>query len=113
MLNFAGEIGARSKAMTIRLTVIIDGKQSSKNRTTKFLFIQRQLAILSNDLALPPCTTVAAVEILKTVPLTNRWLDATAIGHSEIVGESIAFFVDGLGRIGDRLPSHFAKPCTE
>jgi methylenetetrahydrofolate dehydrogenase (NADP+)/methenyltetrahydrofolate cyclohydrolase len=53
--------------------------------------------IVYNDLALGPCTAVAAVEILKTLPLTLEGLDVTVIGHSEIVGKPIAFLMMGLG----------------
>jgi methylenetetrahydrofolate dehydrogenase (NADP+)/methenyltetrahydrofolate cyclohydrolase len=53
--------------------------------------------IVYNDLALGPCTAVAAVEILKTLPLTIEGLDVCVIGHSEIVGKPIAFLMMGLG----------------
>ncbi|MCC0079605.1 MAG: bifunctional 5,10-methylenetetrahydrofolate dehydrogenase/5,10-methenyltetrahydrofolate cyclohydrolase [Rhodobacter sp.] len=53
--------------------------------------------IVYNDLALGPCTAVAAVEILKTLPLKLQGLDVTVIGHSEIVGKPIAFLLMGLG----------------
>lgn len=53
--------------------------------------------IVYNDLALGPCTAVAAVEILKTLPLTIEGLDVCVIGHSEIVGKPIAFLLMGLG----------------
>lgn len=53
--------------------------------------------IVYNDLALGPCTAVAAVEILKTLPLQLAGLDVTVIGHSEIVGKPIAFLLMGLG----------------
>ncbi len=53
--------------------------------------------IVYNDLALGPCTAVAAVEILKTLPLQIEGLDVTVIGHSEIVGKPIAFLLMGLG----------------
>ena len=53
--------------------------------------------IVYNDLALGPCTAVAAVEILKTLPLGLEGLDVTVIGHSEIVGKPIAFLMMGLG----------------
>jgi methylenetetrahydrofolate dehydrogenase (NADP+) / methenyltetrahydrofolate cyclohydrolase len=53
--------------------------------------------IVYNDLALGPCTAVAAVEILKTLPLRVEGLDVTVIGHSEIVGKPIAFLMMGLG----------------
>ena len=52
--------------------------------------------IVYNDLALGPCTAVAAVEILKTLPLKLEGLDVTVIGHSEIVGKPIAFLLMGL-----------------
>ncbi|MEC7763949.1 MAG: bifunctional 5,10-methylenetetrahydrofolate dehydrogenase/5,10-methenyltetrahydrofolate cyclohydrolase [Pseudomonadota bacterium] len=53
--------------------------------------------IVYNDLALGPCTAVAAVEIIKTLPLTIEGLTVTVIGHSEIVGKPIAFLLMGLG----------------
>ncbi|MBT9244525.1 bifunctional 5,10-methylenetetrahydrofolate dehydrogenase/5,10-methenyltetrahydrofolate cyclohydrolase [Gemmobacter fulvus] len=53
--------------------------------------------IVYNDLALGPCTAVAAVEILKTLPLNIEGLDVCVIGHSEIVGKPIAFLMMGLG----------------
>ena len=53
--------------------------------------------IVYNDLTLGPCTAVAAVEILKTLPLDIEGLDVTIIGHSEIVGKPIAFLLMGLG----------------
>jgi len=53
--------------------------------------------IVYNDLALGPCTAVAAVEILKTLPLKMEGLVVTVIGHSEIVGKPIAFLLMGLG----------------
>ncbi|MGR3362584.1 MAG: bifunctional 5,10-methylenetetrahydrofolate dehydrogenase/5,10-methenyltetrahydrofolate cyclohydrolase [Maritimibacter harenae] len=53
--------------------------------------------IVYNDLALGPCTAVAAVEILKTLPLSLEGLTVTVIGHSEIVGKPIAFLLMGLG----------------
>lgn len=53
--------------------------------------------IVYNDLALGPCTAVAAVEILKSLPLRIEGLDVCVIGHSEIVGKPIAFLLMGLG----------------
>lgn len=53
--------------------------------------------IVYNDLALGPCTAVAAVEMLKTLPLNVEGLDVCVIGHSEIVGKPIAFLMMGLG----------------
>lgn len=53
--------------------------------------------IVYNDLALGPCTAVAAVEILKSLPLKIEGLDVTVIGHSEIVGKPIAFLLMSLG----------------
>ena len=48
--------------------------------------------------ALGPCTAVASVEILKTLPLQMEGLNVTVIGHSEIVGKPIAFLMMGLAR---------------
>jgi len=53
--------------------------------------------IVYNDLLLGPCTAVAAVEILKSLPLKMEGLDVCVIGHSEIVGKPIAFLMMGLG----------------
>ena len=53
--------------------------------------------IVYNDLALGPCTAVAAVEMLKTLPLQIEGLDVVVIGHSAIVGKPIAFLMMGLG----------------
>ncbi len=53
--------------------------------------------IVYNDLTLGPCTAVAAVEMLKTLPLKMEGLDVCVIGHSEIVGKPIAFLMMGLG----------------
>ena len=53
--------------------------------------------IVYNDLALGPCTALAAVEILKSLPLKVEGLDVCVIGHSEIVGKPIAFLMMGLG----------------
>jgi methylenetetrahydrofolate dehydrogenase (NADP+) / methenyltetrahydrofolate cyclohydrolase len=53
--------------------------------------------IVYNDLKLGPCTAVAAVEILKSLPLKMEGLDVCVIGHSEIVGKPIAFLMMGLG----------------
>lgn len=53
--------------------------------------------IVYNDLALGPCTAVASVEMLKTLPLQIEGLDVVVIGHSEIVGKPIAFLMMGLG----------------
>ncbi|MDR0810645.1 MAG: bifunctional 5,10-methylenetetrahydrofolate dehydrogenase/5,10-methenyltetrahydrofolate cyclohydrolase [Gemmobacter sp.] len=53
--------------------------------------------IVYNDIALGPCTAVAAVEMLKTLPLDIEGLNVCVIGHSEIVGKPIAFLMMGLG----------------
>ena len=53
--------------------------------------------IVYNDLALGPCTAVAAVELLKSLPLDIQGLNVCVIGHSEIVGKPIAFLMMGLG----------------
>ncbi|SOC15617.1 methylenetetrahydrofolate dehydrogenase (NADP+)/methenyltetrahydrofolate cyclohydrolase [Rhodobacter sp. JA431] len=53
--------------------------------------------IVYNDLELGPCTAVAAVEILKSLPLQMEGLNVCVIGHSEIVGKPIAFLMMGLG----------------
>ena len=53
--------------------------------------------IVYNDLTLGPCTALAAIELLKSLPLKIEGLDVTVIGHSEIVGKPIAFLLMGLG----------------
>ncbi|AQS46969.1 bifunctional 5,10-methylene-tetrahydrofolate dehydrogenase/5,10-methylene-tetrahydrofolate cyclohydrolase [Thioclava nitratireducens] len=53
--------------------------------------------IVYNELELGPCTAVAAVEILKSLPLQTEGLNVCVIGHSEIVGKPIAFLMMGLG----------------
>ncbi|MDD9923201.1 MAG: bifunctional 5,10-methylenetetrahydrofolate dehydrogenase/5,10-methenyltetrahydrofolate cyclohydrolase [Boseongicola sp.] len=53
--------------------------------------------IVYNDLALGPCTAVASVELLKSLPLEIEGLNVCVIGHSEIVGKPIAFLMMGLG----------------
>lgn len=53
--------------------------------------------IVYNDVELGPCTAVAAVEILKSLPLQMEGLNVCVIGHSEIVGKPIAFLMMGLG----------------
>lgn len=53
--------------------------------------------IVYNELALGPCTAVAAIEMLKSLPLKLEGLVVTVIGHSEIVGKPIAFLLMGHG----------------
>lgn len=53
--------------------------------------------IVYNDLALAPCTSVAAVELLKRTGLELKGLEAVVIGHSEIVGKPIAFLLMSEG----------------
>ncbi len=53
--------------------------------------------IVYNDLALGPCTSVAAVELLKRTGLELKGLEVVVIGHSEIVGKPIAFLLMSEG----------------
>jgi methylenetetrahydrofolate dehydrogenase (NADP+)/methenyltetrahydrofolate cyclohydrolase len=53
--------------------------------------------IVYNDLELGPCTAVAAVELLKSTPLTLQGLEVVMIGHSEIVGKPVAFLLMSEG----------------
>jgi len=49
--------------------------------------------IVYNDIVLAPCTSVAAVELLKRTGLDLKGLEVVVIGHSEIVGKPIAFLL--------------------
>ena len=53
--------------------------------------------IVYNDLLMGPCTSVAAVELLKRTGLTLPGLEVVVIGHSEIVGKPIAFLLMNEG----------------
>ncbi len=53
--------------------------------------------IVYNELELGPCTAVASVELLKSTGLKMQGLEATVIGHSEIVGKPIAFLLMAEG----------------
>jgi len=53
--------------------------------------------IVYNDLELGPCTAIAAVTLLKSTGVTLEGLEATVIGHSEIVGKPIAFLLMAEG----------------
>ena len=53
--------------------------------------------IVYNELELGPCTAVAAVDLLRSTKMTLRGLEATVIGHSEIVGKPIAFLLMAEG----------------
>jgi methylenetetrahydrofolate dehydrogenase (NADP+)/methenyltetrahydrofolate cyclohydrolase len=53
--------------------------------------------IVYNDLVLGPCTSVAAVELLKRTGLELKGLEVVVIGHSEIVGKPIAFLLMSEG----------------
>jgi methylenetetrahydrofolate dehydrogenase (NADP+)/methenyltetrahydrofolate cyclohydrolase len=53
--------------------------------------------IVYNDLELGPCTAIAAIEILKRTGATLEGLEATVIGHSELVGKPIAFLLMAEG----------------
>jgi methylenetetrahydrofolate dehydrogenase (NADP+)/methenyltetrahydrofolate cyclohydrolase len=53
--------------------------------------------IVYNDLVMGPCTSVAAVELLKETGLQLEGLEVVVIGHSEIVGKPIAFLLMSEG----------------
>ncbi len=53
--------------------------------------------IVYNDLVMGPCTSVAAVELLKRTGLKLEGLEVVIIGHSEIVGKPIAFLLMSEG----------------
>ena len=53
--------------------------------------------IVYNDLRMGPCTSVAAVELLKRTGLGLQGLEVVVIGHSEIVGKPIAFLLMSEG----------------
>jgi len=53
--------------------------------------------IVYNDLQMGPCTSVAAVELLKRTGLRLEGLEVVVIGHSEIVGKPIAFLLMSEG----------------
>ena len=53
--------------------------------------------IVYNELELGPCTAVASVEMLKSTGTDLQGLEATVIGHSEIVGKPIAFLLMSEG----------------
>jgi methylenetetrahydrofolate dehydrogenase (NADP+)/methenyltetrahydrofolate cyclohydrolase len=53
--------------------------------------------IVYNELELGPCTAIAAIEILKQTGATLEGLEATVIGHSELVGKPIAFLLMAEG----------------
>ncbi len=53
--------------------------------------------IVYGELALGPCTAMASVELLRSTGLKLEGLEATVIGHSEIVGKPIAFLLMAEG----------------
>jgi methylenetetrahydrofolate dehydrogenase (NADP+)/methenyltetrahydrofolate cyclohydrolase len=53
--------------------------------------------IVYGELELGPCTAMASVELLKSTGLKLEGLEATVIGHSEIVGKPIAFLLMAEG----------------
>ncbi|MEN7972747.1 MAG: bifunctional 5,10-methylenetetrahydrofolate dehydrogenase/5,10-methenyltetrahydrofolate cyclohydrolase [Verrucomicrobiota bacterium] len=53
--------------------------------------------IVYGKTALSPCTAMASVELLKSTGLKLEGLEATVIGHSEIVGKPIAFLLMAEG----------------
>lgn len=53
--------------------------------------------IVYRELALGPCTAMASLELLKSTGVPLKGLEATVIGHSEIVGKPIAFLLMAEG----------------
>lgn len=53
--------------------------------------------IVYNELELGPCTALAAVELLRRTGVRLEGLEATVVGHSEIVGKPIAFLLMAEG----------------
>ncbi len=53
--------------------------------------------IVYGDLELGPCTAMAALELLKSTGVQLEGLEATVIGHSDIVGKPIAFLLMAEG----------------
>jgi methylenetetrahydrofolate dehydrogenase (NADP+)/methenyltetrahydrofolate cyclohydrolase len=53
--------------------------------------------IVYGELELGPCTAMASIELLKSTGLKLQGLEATVIGHSEIVGKPIAFLLMAEG----------------
>lgn len=53
--------------------------------------------IVYRELELGPCTAIASVELLKSTGVPLKGLEATVIGHSEIVGKPIAFLLMAEG----------------
>lgn len=53
--------------------------------------------IVYRELELGPCTAMASVELLKSTGVPLQGLEATVIGHSEIVGKPIAFLLMAEG----------------
>ena len=53
--------------------------------------------IVYNELELGPCTAIAAIDLLRSTGMTLEGLEATVIGHSELVGKPIAFLLMAEG----------------
>ena len=53
--------------------------------------------IVYNELELGPCTAIASVDLLRSTGISLQGLEATVIGHSEIVGKPIAFLLMAEG----------------
>ena len=49
--------------------------------------------IVYGDSSLGPCTSLAAVELLRSTGLNLRGLEVVVVGHSEIVGKPVALFL--------------------
>lgn len=53
--------------------------------------------IVYRELDLAPCTAMASIELLRRTGITIEGMEATVIGHSEIVGKPIAFLLMAEG----------------
>ena len=53
--------------------------------------------IVYRELDLAPCTAMASIELLRRTGMTIEGMEATVIGHSEIVGKPIAFLLMAEG----------------
>ncbi|MEX2488489.1 MAG: bifunctional 5,10-methylenetetrahydrofolate dehydrogenase/5,10-methenyltetrahydrofolate cyclohydrolase, partial [Pseudomonadales bacterium] len=53
--------------------------------------------IVYQEMDLAPCTAMASIELLRRTGITIQGLEATVIGHSEIVGKPIAFLLLAAG----------------
>ncbi len=72
--------------------------------------------IVYNEIELGPCTSMAAVHILKTTGLQLPGLEVVVVGHSEIVGKPIAFLLMAEGAtvtVCHHLTRNLAVHCRQ